>query len=79
LKKYIPVCGFTTLHCLDACVLYAVFFHFPSQEDCGNITQRTEIRKALKCQPFSWYIENVYPELYVPELNPKLSGAVSTM
>uniref|UniRef100_H2ZQ03 Glycosyltransferase 2-like domain-containing protein n=1 Tax=Ciona savignyi TaxID=51511 RepID=H2ZQ03_CIOSA len=46
--------------------------------DSGNITSRVQLRDRLECKPFSWLIEKVYPELYVPELNPRLSGAVST-
>lgn len=29
----------------------------------GDISDRVELRKRLKCQSFQWYIDNVYPEL----------------
>ncbi|XP_031564853.1 polypeptide N-acetylgalactosaminyltransferase 2-like [Actinia tenebrosa] len=32
----------------------------------GNIEQRLELRKKLKCKPFKWFVQNVYPELKVP-------------
>ncbi|BES94740.1 polypeptide N-acetylgalactosaminyltransferase [Nesidiocoris tenuis] len=32
----------------------------------GNIDDRLELKKRLKCKPFSWYLKNVYPELTVP-------------
>lgn len=32
----------------------------------GNITDRVELRKKLKCNSFKWYLENVYPELKLP-------------
>eukprot|EP00041_Stephanoeca_diplocostata_P002948 m.30902 g.30902 ORF g.30902 m.30902 type:complete len:634 (-) comp13907_c0_seq2:461-2362(-) len=32
----------------------------------GNITDRQELRKRLQCKSFQWYLDNVYPDMFVP-------------
>ncbi|VDP77396.1 unnamed protein product, partial [Echinostoma caproni] len=34
--------------------------------DYGNVSDRREIRDRLKCHSFKWYLDNIFPELFVP-------------
>ena len=48
----------------------------PQDKDAGDISERVELRNRLQCKSFSWYLENVYPEKFIPDQNVKAFGMV---
>lgn len=34
--------------------------------DFGDVSERLELRKRLECKPFSYFVHEIYPELFIP-------------
>ncbi|VDM59152.1 unnamed protein product [Angiostrongylus costaricensis] len=46
--------------------------------DVGDLTERKQLRKRLKCRSFKWYLDNVIPQKFVPDENVYAYGHVRT-
>ncbi|KAG7464117.1 hypothetical protein MATL_G00183900 [Megalops atlanticus] len=49
------------------------------EKSFGDVSRRVDLRRSLQCQSFSWYLRNVYPEAFTPDLSPLQFGAVRNL
>lgn len=48
----------------------------PSDMSLGDLSKRMELRKKLKCRPFSWYLKHVTPKMFAPDVTNMNAGAL---
>lgn len=54
-------------------------FSFIFQNSYGDVSERRNLREKLKCKSFSWYLNNIYPEAYIPDIRPIIYGQVHSL
>ncbi|KAL3064203.1 hypothetical protein OYC64_000480 [Pagothenia borchgrevinki] len=47
-----------------------------SENKFGDISERLNLREKLHCKNFTWFLNTIYPEAFVPDLNPTLFGTI---
>ncbi|XP_042606791.1 polypeptide N-acetylgalactosaminyltransferase 6-like isoform X1 [Cyprinus carpio] len=50
-----------------------------AEKSYGDISERLKLKERLHCRNFSWYLENIFTEVFVPDLNPVLYGSLKNI
>uniref|UniRef100_A0A8C5LZ61 Polypeptide N-acetylgalactosaminyltransferase n=1 Tax=Leptobrachium leishanense TaxID=445787 RepID=A0A8C5LZ61_9ANUR len=46
------------------------------EKNFGDLSGRLKLKEDLKCKNFTWFLDTIYPEMFIPDLSPKYFGAI---
>ncbi|XP_004692791.1 PREDICTED: polypeptide N-acetylgalactosaminyltransferase 6 [Condylura cristata] len=49
------------------------------EKSFGDISERLELKDRLHCRNFSWFLNNIYPEMFIPDLKPTFYGSIRNL
>ncbi|XP_052796372.1 polypeptide N-acetylgalactosaminyltransferase 13-like [Mya arenaria] len=59
-------------------LIYNTFPHMKKM-DVGDLSERLALKRRLQCRPFSWFMENIWPELFVLNRNVTAWGSARNL
>lgn len=58
-------------------IAFLAMSDLPKNMTLGPLEEVRAVRARLNCKPFKWYLQNVYPDLWAPDLSLGLKGALT--
>ena len=60
-------------------ISHVIVRDFFQNKDAGDLTERKKLRERLQCKSLQWFLDNIYPDKYIPTKNTYGYGKVSVI